>query len=227
MSTPFLASDVMDEAASLLNDTAKERFTYAAQLPYVRRANEFLENLMIACGISIQRQTSAVILTPTSTVNLDLSAYAGYPSDMLLPIRLWERDGGATSQTFTLMTEKEWEPELIPTSSITYWTFRNNKIMTPGATSTRDIKVDYWREITAVTASGSNEEISGSKTYLAAKTAELCARYIGQNKDVADDLLGIEVGPAQDLLERIYIKNTQGTRARRRRFTRPNAYYSR
>lgn len=227
MSTPYLASDVMDEAASLLNDTAKTLFTYAAQLPYLRRANEALENLLIACGISVQRQVSLVMTVAPSAVNIDLTANGSYPTDILLPIRCWERDGGSNSQTFSLMTERDWEPELNPTTSATYWTFRNNKIYIPGVTSSRDIKVDYWRQLTSITGQNSNEEVAGAKTFLAAKTAEMCARYIGQNKEVADDLLNIEVGDARDLLERIYIKNTQGTRSRRRRFSRPRANYSR
>lgn len=224
----MLASEIMDESAALLNDTAKSLFTYAAQLPYLKRANEFLENLLIANGVAIQRQTSAVLTVVSSTTNIDLSVNVAYPSDMLLPIRLLERDGGATSQDFGPMIETEWEPELRPTASIQFWTFRNNKIYTPGVTSTRDVKIDYWRQLTTITSSSSPEEVTGSKVYLAAKTAELCARYIGQNKEIADDLANIEVAPAQDLLERIYIKNSQGVgRSRRRRFTRPRVTYSR
>lgn len=216
----------MDESAALLNDTAKVNFTYTAQLPFLRRANEILENLMLSNGVSIQKQISAVVSVVSSTSNIDLSAKSGYPSDMLLPIRLWERDGGTTQQ-FDVMTEKEWEPEVQVGSSITYWTFRNNKIYTPGTTSTRDIKIDYWRQLSAVTAAGDNEEVSGSKTFLAAKTAEMCARYIGQNTDMADSLLQIEVVPAQALLEGIWVKNSQGNRSRRKRFQRPRSAYQR
>ena len=224
---PYLASDVMDESAALLNDVAKALFTYTAQLPYLKRANEALENLLIANGVSVQRQVGAVLSVAPSTSNIDLSATIGYPSDMLLPIRCWERDGGATDQTFTMMDERDWEPEITPTSSLAYWTFRNNKIYIPGVTTTRDVKIDYWRQLTAIVSSGSNEEVMGAKTYLAAKTAEMCARYIGQNSEIADSLLSNEVAESKDLLERILVKNTQGTRSRRRRFTRPGTYYAR
>lgn len=227
MSAPYLASDVMDESASLLNDTAKTQFTYTAQLPYLKRANEILENLMISWGVSVQRQTSAVITVTTSSSNIDLSGLSGYPSDMLLPIRLLETDLGSTVFG-PPMTEKEWEPEITPTSTLQFWVFRNNKIYTPGVTTSRLVKIDYWRQLTVITSQSSNEEVGGGKTWLAAKTAELCARYIGQNKEIADDLFTIEVIPAQDTLERIYNKNSQGSaRGRRRRFRRPRVSYSR
>lgn len=234
MAAPYLASDVMDEAAGVfLNDAAKSTFTYVAMLPHLKKANEFLQNLLIACGVEVQRQTSAVITLAATTYSdvstpIDLSASIGYPSDMLLPINLRERDGGSLSQTFIPMYERDWEPDLKPVSSLTYWAFRNNKIYVPQVTSSRNILINYWRELTSITSANSNEEVAGAKNYLSAKTAELCARYIGQNTEIADALLVNEVGPAQDLLERIYIKNTQGSgRARRKRFTRPRVSYSR
>lgn len=225
MASPFTAADVMDQACILLNDPAKALFSYTAQLPYLRRANEFLENLMVLNGVSVQRQASSVITVTPSTTNIDLSAKTNYPSDMLLPIRLLESD--SATGIFYPMTEREWEPEITPTNSVTYWVYRNNRIYVPGLTITRYIKVDYWRQLSAVTVSGDTEEFVASKTYLAAKTAEMCARYIGQNDDTANNLLNIEVVPAQQLLEGIYIKNMQGNRTRRRRFTRPRAYYAR
>lgn len=227
MSTPYLASDVMDEASILLNDVAKTQFTYSAQLPYLKRANELLENMMISWGVSPQRQTSAIMTVPSSTTEIDLSAVTGYPSDMLLPIKLFETDLGAT--TFgPPMIEQEWTPEVSATSTLTYWAFRNNKIYCPPVTQSRLVKIDYWRQLTSITSQSSNEEIGGAKTYLAAKTAELCARYIGQNKEIADDLFNIEVMPAQDTLERIYNKNSQASaRGRRKRFRRPRVVYTR
>jgi len=98
---------------------------------------------------------------------------------------------GSSDTTFRLMDEKDWEPETIPGSSLTYWAFRNNKVFTNGVIGTRQVKIDYWRELTAVTNQNSNEEIGGSKTYLSAKTAELVARYVGQNTEIADSLLNM------------------------------------
>lgn len=209
----------MDASASMLNDSAKELYTYAKQLPHLRRANEFLENLLISCGVSIQRRGGVTITVVAAPGPIDLSNIVGYPSDMLLPINvLGRRD---SSDVWIPITETAWEPDIPATSSIDFWSFHDGVIFIPGVTASRELKINYWRQLSAIVSEGSNEEISGSKTYLEAKTAELCARYIGQNREIADDLLNIEVAPAQDLLEGIYIKNTQGTRARRMRFKRP------
>lgn len=212
----------MDEVAALVGDASKELYSYAKQLPYLRRANEQMENMLIVSGVSIQMQTSAVLSVVPSSSNIDLSIVSGYPSDMLVPIRLLERGGGTS---FWPMDEREWEPETQIGSSLSYWTFRNSKIYTPGVTSTREVKIDYWRQLSAVTSSGDNEEVAGSKSYLSAKTAEMCARYIGQNNDIADQIRDNEVMEAKDLLERIYVKNSQSMRSRRKRFTRGNSRY--
>lgn len=226
MAAPYLASDVMNQAAAILNDTGLAVFSFVAQLPYLKMANEDLELILIACGVSIQRQVGAVLSVPASTTDNDLSGVAGYPSDMFFPIRLWESPDGSVG-SFNLMTEKDWTPEVRPTAGLIFWAFRNNKIYTPGSTSARSVKIDYWRQLTSIISSSSNEEVAGALTYLAAKTAELCARFIGQNTDIADALLNGRVAQCQDVLERIYIKNTQGTRSRRRRFRRPGSQYTR
>lgn len=208
----------MNGAAALLNDIGLTNFSYAAQLPYLRRANEYLENLLIANGIAVQLQESTTVSVLASASNIDLATMIGYPSDMLLPIRLWERSN--SSQNFVLMGEHELEPSYTPVNYLSIWEFRNNTIYVPGINVATQVKIDYWRQLATVTSSSSNEEVAGSKALLEARTAEQCARYAGQNSEIADSLLNNEVIPAQDLLERIYIKNSQGSRSRRKPFRR-------
>jgi hypothetical protein len=216
---PFTAGDIMDESASLLNDSVKALFTYTAQIPYLKRANESLENLLVSCGISIQRRASIMMTVTPQAGPIDLGDLVGYPSEMLLPISLFER--GSSQETWNFVPEKEWIPDIPPTGTVSYWAFHDNTVFITGVTSQREVKINFWRQLSTITSEGSNAEVAGSKTFLAAKTAEMCARYIGQNPEVADSLYQIEVVPAQDLLERIYIKNTQGVRSRRLPFRRP------
>lgn len=221
----LLASEVMDQTAALLNDTAKQFFTYAAQLPYLSKSNEDLELIMIASGISTNRETSVVVpvlANTTGNIILNLNSI----QDMFVPIRLWERAQGS-SELFTKMDEKDWTPEVKASTSLSYWTFRGNNIIFPPLSANREVKVDYWRQFAPTIASNSVQEVVMSKTYLAARTAELCARYIGENSDRANELRDNEVSQAQDSLERIYVKISQGNRTRRRKFSRTRTTYTR
>lgn len=218
----LFASDCMDEAASLLNDTAKAMFTYTAQLPYLKKANEDLELIMIANGASVQRQRSTNLLVVASTNNIVLSQIP----DMFVPINVWERASGSTD-LYVMLDFQSWEPNMNPIASLQYWTFRNNTIIFPPVQTNREVRVDYWRQLLPVTQSNSIEEILMSKTYLSARTAELCARYIGENESRANALRDNEVSLAQDNLETIYVKNNQSSRGRRRRFSRNRTVYAR
>lgn len=212
----LFASDITAEAAALLNDQARAFYTDVNMLPHLKKSNEDLELILIASGAAVQRQESS---TPIQVpVNVNNQVLTGIP-DMFVPIRVIERASGS-SDVFVLLDERAWEPNIRAASSLGYWTFRNNQIIFPPVSTAREVKVDYWRQLSPILNASSVEEILLSKTYLASRLAELCARYVGQNSEIADSLRDNEVSQAQDKLETIYVKNTQGSRSRRRRFSR-------
>ena len=213
MAASVLASEIMDQSAALLNDAAKTLYSYVAQLPYLKKAAEDLELILIALGSSgLQRAESAALPVVANTADQVL---AGVPTNLFIPINVWERKSGSTDE-WDLMVEEEWEENVAQGTTLGSWTFRNNTIILPPVSENREVKIDYWRQLTAITSENTSAEVVGSKTYLAAKTAELCARYIGENVERADALLNVEVIPCRERLESIYVKNAQSLRVRRR-----------
>ncbi len=210
---PFLASDVMDQSAAYLNDTALSLFTYTAQLPYVKMANEKLEKLLLMYGTSIQRMVSATITVAAHAKTLTL------PTDFLLPEKLFERAPGDTDDAWVPMYEKDYEPNSTEQTTLMYWAFRNNAINFVGCSAIREVRMQYERQLAIITSQNSPEDFYLSKNYLSAKTAELCARYIGMNKERGDELRDNEVFMAEDDLMRILVLNNQANGSRRQRFT--------
>lgn len=209
----FLASDIMDSARIFLNDNAATLYTNTSMVPYVRKSNENLETLLLANGVQVQNVKSTAITVAANALTLTL------PADFLVPIRLYERDANDAQNDWIPMTEKIWEPEdVIPTNTLRFWAFRNNRIYFIGSIVTREVLLEYSRQLAVITGENSPEDFVLSKNYLAAKTAELCARYIGMNKDMADDIATREVIKAEDELIRIFVLASQGTPQRRPRF---------
>lgn len=207
----FLASDVMDQSAVILNDVAKTNYTYAAMLPLLQKANQELEQQLIIYGASPVRLASPAITVLANAVSLTL------PVDFLLPLRLFERLN--SSEQWQPMEEKRWNPEsYTPTTSLTYWAFYNNLINFPGATVGREVLLEYQRRLLVISTSGSTEDFYLTLSFLAARTAELCARYIGMNTTVADGIRDNDVFKAEDALFRVLVLNGQGVGARRRKF---------
>lgn len=211
----FLASDVMNSARIFLNDTGAVLYTNTVLVPYVAKANEILETLLVSYGISVQRvKTSAITVTasPTTESNLTL------PSDFLLPIDIYERPVNGTLPDYTQVIEKDWEPNIVPVNVLNYYAFRNNKIYFPPCTVDREVQLRYERQLAVISGENSPEDFVLSKNYLSAKTAELAARYIGMNGTHADDIQVREVATAEYMLMQIYVQNGQALPKRRKRF---------
>lgn len=210
------AGEVMDQAAAILNDTAKNMYSYTVQLPYVKKANEALEQLLIVYGVSIQRVKSASIAVVATALTLTL------PSDFLLPIKLFERAQGASNNDWVPMGEGDWEPNPPQTTTLNLWAFRNNAINFTGATTNREVLLEYERALAIIVNQSSQEDSYLFKPYLAAKTAEYCVRFVGMNKTMADEIRDNECFVAENNLTHILVGNAQGVRHRRAQFNTRN-----
>lgn len=220
MSVPvLLAGTVMDQAAAILNDVAKNLYSYTVQLPYIKKANEDLEQTLLVYGVTIQFKKSAAIAVAAGATTLVL------PSDFLVPISLWERASGSTNEDdYVEMDERDWEENTQAQSTLTQWSFRENGINLVPSTANREVKLYYDKMLTVVNSENSTEDSILFKSFLAAKTAEYCARFIGMNKVMADEIRDNECFKAEDKLVHILVGNMQGIRFRRPKFTTKNLY---
>lgn len=216
----FLASDVFDGARSpFLNDAGANLYTNTTLLPHLKTANEELEQLLIIYDISVQRVVSAVI-SVTALTGVSITVGAGLPADFLLPIYLFERTVGDSDQSWTEIIPKPFEElNRVPTTTIGFYAFRNNGIYFTAATTNREIRMQYERQLAIITGDNSPVDFYLSKRFLCARVAELAARYTGQNPTYADELAVREVEPRKDDIERIFTLQGQNVRGRRPPYT--------
>lgn len=207
----MLASEVLDQSAIFLNDTALTLYTHTVQLPYLKRASEDLEKKLIEFGQPIQLVEALAILVLANTFTV------GLPTDFLLPISLKERFVGQTEDQWVDMVERDWEGDSTSNTYIEYWAFRNNLIYIKPPSVNKEILLKYNRALTVISSANSTIDTTLSKGYLAARTAELCARYIGMNDTLADKIAIREVNTAEDTLMRIFLLEGQTANRGRRR----------
>jgi hypothetical protein len=207
----------MDGAAAMLSDPDKDAFTYAKQLPLLKRANRALELILLDIGSPVQRQVSAEL-----TVDAGDTYINPLPSDFLLLDEMFERAVGGTDRDWVYVPEGRIEG-LASSDIIGRCAFRNNGIYFPAPTSAREVLLRYQRQLAVIVSENSAEDGSlVAQNYLEAKQAEMCARFIGMDSTVADGIAVREVEPAREMLENIFTKSNQGIRARRRGFTTRN-----
>lgn len=212
------AGDVMDRAAALLNDIAKSVYSYTVQIPYLNAAMDELQETFEQNNIPATNEVSAVLAVPANTLVLTFSSSPAIPADLIEPRTLHERLNGTTDE-FNEMTKMEFVPKSqVLTSNLGVWDWRDQEIHFVGANTIRDVKIDYIKQIFApVTASTDVIALINSKSFLAYRTAGLCARYIGENETRADILDGFAV-LAMDRVLGINVKGGQAIFTRRRPF---------
>jgi len=212
----YTAGDVMDGAASLMNDTAKTLYTYQVQIPYLKMAQQELEQQLNLNGMPLNLISEYIVTVLAGEIALTL------PTSFFLPISLQERPTSSSKDSdFLLMKEvpNVYDLRLDPVSTLIYWDFRHNCINFVGSTVNRTVRLSYWRTLTEIVDEGSLELQAGANNYLKYKTAELLSKYSAANLDRAA-ALATDAAMALDLLLSVLVKNLQGNSVRRRRFRR-------
>src|SRR5882724_10340159 len=103
-----LLGDVYSRARMLLNDEEKANWPDFKLVTKAVLAFEELEAELILAGIPIIHAISTIITVPPISIddnNLDLSTVSGYPTDLIIPIWLKERQIGQMNQDFVDMVE--------------------------------------------------------------------------------------------------------------------------
>lgn len=217
----------MDISASLLNDTAKSVYTYAAQSPYLRISLQELREYFELNNIAVTQEVSAVITLNSGVTTIEYNA-AGTPTnpklpdDMVEPAQLWER--AQNIDPYIPMTKRDYLPhylEGIQTNQFIYYVWENQMIKVLPANQINDIKIDYIRQMfpDAGATIDENTQINviNCQTFLEYRTASLCAEFIERNKTSADSL-GAYAVLALDRATGIGVKGKQNIFTRRRPF---------
>ena len=220
MPSPVTSGSIMDRAASLLNDTAKSIFTYTVQLPYINAAQDELQETLEENNVPITNEKSSIIVVTTAMTDIGGATGPALPTDLIEVQGAYERLSGST-EDFQIMARCDFLPPFtVLTESLIYWTWQQQIMYFLGATTNRDVRLDYIAAVMPVltsTTGTDNIALFNAKSFLAYRTAALCAEFIGENNSRAQELNTY----AQMALDRFLAINTKGRQAtpvRRRPF---------
>jgi len=225
--TDLTAAQVMDRSASLMNDTAKTVYTYVAQLPYLNMAVDELQEIFELNNIPVTNQTqsppitvAAGIIVINPLIGYPPNTAPNYPIDLVDIQGLYERLAGST-EPFIPMTQREFLPhslDNLPTESLGYWIWQDQRIKFIGSSIAREVKIDYIKKIFPdELVSSSAIGIINARGFLYYRTAALCSQFIGENSSRASELNTFAT-LALDRITGIGIKGKQAIMTRRRPF---------
>jgi len=223
--TGLVAAQLMNKSASLLNDTAKEVYTYEAQLPYFQMALDELQEAFELNNIPVTMKTTSPPIDVDigeTEINPIEGVAPNYPSDLIEIEQLWERLQGSTDPYIPL-TKRNYLPHYLadqPVNSLVFWVWEDQKIKFIGATTDREVKLDYIKAIFPDTDDVNENTVIGiinARSFLQYRTAGLCAEFIMENPTRAGNLNNNAVLAGERSMG-ISIKGKQGVVKRRRPF---------
>lgn len=206
---PDTAAEVMNESRVLLNDTSALLYANDKLLPFLNKAYREVQSKLNLYGLQHLQEVASLITVATGSLTITS------PADLVRPLHLAERRAG-TTDLFADMDERSWEPELRPGQALRYWVWREEIIYLVGATEAREVRLRYLKSLSALTGDGSVIGLTDAKTVLAARTAALAARYLGENPTRAQ-VLDTDANDALDTHVTLNVRKNQNKPTRRRR----------
>jgi hypothetical protein len=184
MSVRFL-SDVFKQARTLLNDDDAVNWPDYRLHTKAIVAFEELEAELIIAGIPIINSVSAIINVPPVTVddsNLNLSTVVGFPTDIIIPIWMKERQIGNRNQDFVDMTEVDFIPNIDLDISLHYWCWYQNTIMLRGALNSVQVQLRYQRYLSIPDVNTDSLVIPLGQLFIANRVAALAYQSTGNRQ---------------------------------------------
>lgn len=216
-----LLGTVLSQARTLLNDDDAASWPDVRLIPKAQQAfNQMQADLLIA-GIPIINTVSAIMTVPAMTTddsNVDLSANASYPTDMIMPIWLKERQTGQHNTDFVDMLEVDFIPQVDISAQLLYWCWQKQTILLRGALVSNQVQLRYQRLLVLPTLNTDSTQVILSELYLSYKTAALAA-FSAQNYDLFTRLDAISTGNLYKIVQ-MGVKQLQNTPTKRRAYHR-------
>lgn len=165
-----------NNARTLLNDDSNILFTDTVLAPKMYQAHRELQNKLRAADAQVMRKLYQGIVAIGATV------VTTPPTDIVEPIKLWEKQDGSAISSYAVMSEQDPLDPTYTSSGITlkYWQWADEVLtFPPGSTVAIDVNILYWRLITVPVISTDLIGITNGELWLAPRIAALMAGSLG------------------------------------------------
>lgn len=208
----------MDSVAALLNDTQMQQFSYAVQLPYIKRAFRELREELQLSNVPQTNKVESILSIPAGMTEISSLTIPPLPLDLIEIRQIYSRNAGVGGWIPLVKSEYLsviWDD--IEINSFTGWAWNGNSIRLAASNQINDLKLEYISQGAAIVDENSQISVINGRSFLESRTAALCAQYIGEDKPRADDL-NIDATMALERLIMIETKSKQSIVVRRQPF---------
>lgn len=211
-----LAGQSLDSSRAHLNDIGATIWTNTVLLPFLQEAHRELRAIVILNGIPVTNEVSSIIAVPAGTS--DITGLGTYPTDLIVPIWMKERQQGQTLDDFIEMTPRDFLPDVNPDIWLFWWCWRHEKVFVNPSLNNEDIQLRYRRQIPTPAATGDSLGWLNAEMYTSYRTAALACQSIGEIEKAQG--LDAQAKANLDTVVRLNAKQIQTLPARRRPYHR-------
>ncbi len=207
--------NVNTDVRALMSDEDNAVFSDAVLLPFIQKSYRKVQRKLAARGVSVFQDTTVLSpAVPINTTALTTSSSPALPADLIVPYIMWERQSGGADTDWLEMDAKDVLPVRAQGELLAEWVYEANAITLVGATVTREVKIKYERELTALSGNGSVLLIPFSQDAVASYAAEYAARSRTQ-PELATEFR--KLGDMElDELANTFVRSKQAITGRRR-----------
>jgi len=217
---------------SLLNDSAGNLFTDGVLLPYANAAYRKIQRALANVGLGTFLVDNATVVVPVvAGVDASLQVVINdatappnqLPTDLLVPVKLWERPNGSTDDFLEMVdvTGHGGLPSLPQDRALRFWEWRADGLYFLGATQDTQVRIRYQKAFPDLTDATSSVLIRNAQEAIAYFAAAMASMARGSPLAEKWDQAG------DDALEDLIVRGTrrdQQTQRRRRPYSWRRGY---
>lgn len=218
--------DVFKAARTHLDDDDAAVWTDPRLMPKLQVAFRELQVKLQINGAPVLFQTTATLTVPANTS--DLTLLGSYPTDIVEPISVYERDPGQAVRDFAEMTESDFPPLIDPANNIHYWAWIGEHLLVSPSTQISEVLIRYTKSLTTPTAVNDPIGIQFGDLYLGYRVAALAVASPTGNKIYGMRTMQLD-SFANKFLEQIVTnvtRHAQNLPAKRRGYHRSRYYFN-
>jgi len=167
-------------ARTHLNDDSAINWPDTRLLTKFTEAFKDLQMQLEGNGIQVLDEVSADLTVPQGVT--DLTTVSGYPTDLISPIWLKEKQVGEDDSFLISMTPVDFIPNVEQDITLNWWCWRMNKILLLGALNDVIVQIRYRRKLAVPTKNSDDIGVIQGENFLSYKTAAIAYNSIGNFK---------------------------------------------
>lgn len=165
------ASLAILSARTYLNDIGAITWSDPIIFAALQEAHRELSARLLSFGVDVVRETAAIISVPSVTVGP--IPLPNLPSNLVIPLSMYERDPGDSPADFVLMEQRNFLPNIDLTTDLIYWSWMQGQILIPGATSPKEVQLNYRGSLSTPQTVNDSLGFNGAELYIGPRIASI------------------------------------------------------